>query len=80
MQTINEDLQILGRLSAKQIVGELSEQTKEQVIESVRAIILSQTDAINELGRRVDELQAQLGEVRTENAALTEKINKNIIL
>lgn len=77
---INEDVKILGQLTAKQIDGELSEELTQKINASVQAAILPITDAIAELARRVDELQAQLNEVRSENAALAEKINKNIIL
>lgn len=86
MKRINDDVAVLGTLSAQRLCGdfnltekhyrEIDRRTADKLTDATAPIF----DAVTELARQVDELREQLDQARAEIAALTEQLNKNIIL
>lgn len=86
MKRINDDVAVLGTLSAQRLCGDfnLTEKHYREIDRRTTAKLTDATTpilaAVTELARQVDELREQLDQARAEIAALTEQLNKNIIL
>lgn len=86
MKRINDDVTVLGTLSAQRLCGDFNlteshcREIDRRIADGVTAATAPILAAATELARQVDELREQLNMARAEITALTEQLNKNIIL